>query len=121
MSQIDLDHETGIATFTPEGTLSKDDFDAASRVVDQYLESHEKLNGLIIHTETFPGWESFGAMAEHLQFVRSHHKQLSHVALVTDSGFGDMAEKMAGHFISAEVKHFPYDQLSEAKDWMLSA
>jgi hypothetical protein len=120
MLQLTLDSTTGIAVLEPNGTLSKDDFDNASNIVDQYLADHEKLNGLIIHTEAFPGWESFGAMVKHLQFVKGHHKQLLHVALVTDSKFGDMAEKMAGHFISAEVKHFPYGQLSDAEEWILS-
>jgi hypothetical protein len=40
--------------------------------------------------------------------------------LVTDSKFGDVAEKVTGHFISAEVKHFPYGQLSDAEEWILS-
>jgi hypothetical protein len=85
-----------------------------------YLESHEKLNGLIINTEAIPGWESFGAMVKHLQFVKGHHKQPSRVTLVTDSNVGDTAEKMARHFISAEVKHFPYSQLNETKNWILN-
>jgi hypothetical protein len=104
----------------PEGALSKDDFDAVASVVDTYLETHEILNGLIINTEAFPGWESFGSMVKHLQFVKGHHKQLLHVALVTDSKFGDVAEKVTGHFISAAVKHFPYGQLSDAEEWILS-
>jgi hypothetical protein len=120
MLKIELNNETGIAVFEPEGNLSKDDFDAASNVVDQYLASHEKLNGIIINTEAFPGWESFGAMVKHLQFVKDHHKQLSHIALVTDSKLGDVSEKMVGHFISADVKHFPYNQLSDAEEWILS-
>jgi hypothetical protein len=121
MLQITLDSTTGIAVFEPNGTLSKDDFENASNVIDQYLADHEKLNGLIIHTEAFPGWDSFGALVKHLQFVNGHHKQLRHIALVTDSKFGDTAEKMARHFVTAEVKHFPFDQLSEAKSWALSA
>ena len=121
MLQITMDSINGIAVFEPDGTLSKEDFENASNLVDQYLADHEKLNGLIIHTEAFPGWESFGALVKHLQFVKEHQKQLRHVALVTDSKLGDAAEKVAGHFISAELKHFPYDQLNEAKSWIMSS
>ena len=45
MIHAELDVETGIAVFTPEGTLSKDDFDSASGVVDAYLQTHEKKMG----------------------------------------------------------------------------
>jgi len=30
----------------------------------------------------------------------------------------NMAEKIAGHFVSAQIKHFPYEQLNEAKEWI---
>ena len=121
MLNIKIDAMSKIAVLEPEGTLSKGDFETASNVVDQYLADHGKLNGLIIHTEAFPGWESFGAMVKHLQFVKGHHKQMKHVALVTDSKVGDLVEKVAAHFISAEVKHFPYDQLNASKEWTQSS
>lgn len=121
MIHVELDVETGIAVCKPEGELSKNDFDGVARVIDQYLDTHNELNGLIIHTEAFPGWESFGAMVKHFQFVKNHHERLLHVALVTDSKLGDLVEKMAGHFISAKVRHFSYAQFSEAKSWILNA
>ncbi len=121
MIHVELNAKTGIAEFRPEGALSKNDFDVAASIVDQYLDTHDTLNGLIINTETFPGWESFGAMVKHLQFVKNHHERLLHVALVTNSKFGDLIEKMARHFVAAEVKHFPYSQLSEATNWILHA
>ena len=121
MIHVELNVETGIAEFRPEGALSKNDFDAAANMVDPYLDTHDTLNGLIINTETFPGWESFGAMVKHVRFVKNHHERLLHVALVTNSKFGDLIEKMTHHFVAAEVKHFPYEQLSEATNWILNA
>jgi hypothetical protein len=60
-------------------------------------------------------------MLKHFKFVKDHQQKLSHVALVTDSAIGNLAEKIAGHFISAEVKHFPYSQVVDAKSWILEA
>lgn len=121
MLNVELDSAIGIAVLTPDGALSENDFDAAAKVIDPYLESHGQLNGLIVRTKDFPGWESFGALVGHFKFVKDHQKRLSHVALVTDSKLGNVAEKIAGHFISAEIKHFPFDQFSAAKDWIMEA
>ena len=121
MLNIELDKEAGIAIVQPEGALSEDDFDTVAGVIDPYLESHGELNGLIIYTKAFPGWESFGAMLKHFKFVKDHHQKLSHIALVTDSKIGSLAEKIAGHFVSADVKRFPYSQFVDAKSWIPDA
>jgi hypothetical protein len=118
MLNVELDSAAGIAVLTPQGALSESDFDVAAMVIDPYIESHGQLNGLIVRTKDFPGWESFASLARHIRFVKDHHERLSHVALVTDSKLGNVAEKIAGHFISADVRHFPYDQFSEAKSWI---
>jgi SpoIIAA-like len=121
MLNIKLDSITGIAILRPEGALSEVDFDKAAGVIDPYIETHGKLKGLIICTQTFPGWKSFGSLVKHFKFVKNHHSKLSHVALVTDSELGDLAEKIAGHFISAKIKHFPYNQFSKAQNWILNS
>jgi len=119
MLSIELDNETGIAIVKPEGALAEKDFDAIAAVIDPYLDKHEELAGLIISTQVFPGWKTFGSFVQHFKFVKQHHRKLSHVALVTDSEIGNVAEKIAGHFVSAKVKHFPYDELVQAKNWVL--
>jgi len=121
MLNVELDKVTGIATLRPDGALSENDFKSASIVIDPYIEKSGKLNGLIISTKTFPGWGSFGSLIKHFKFVKEHHKKVSHVALVTDSVLGDFAEKIAEHFVSAEIKHFAFDELSNAQSWILNA
>ncbi len=70
--------------------------------------------------EKLPGWESFGSLIKHFQFVKEHHKKVSHVALVTDSVLGDFGEKIADHFVSAEIKHFAFGELNNAQNWILN-
>ena len=118
MINIELDETDGIAIVRPEGALSENDFDIIASTIDPYLDKQGVLAGLIISTESFPGWESFASFVKHVKFVKGHHKQLSHVALVTDSEMANMAEKIAGHFVSAQIKHCPYEQLNEAKEWI---
>ncbi len=77
-----------------------------------------KLDGLIIHTKDFPGWESFGDMVAHFRFVRDHHTRIEKVALVTDVQIGELAPHIASHFVAAEVRHFDFDELDAAVDWV---
>lgn len=120
MVKVELDKGAGLAIVQPEGALTQENFDTIATIIDPYLEEHGKLKGLIIYTENFPGWESFGAVLRHFKFVKNHHQKLSHIALVTDSKIGDVAEKITSHFVSAKVKHFSYGQLDDAKNWVLN-
>jgi len=119
MLEISLDEKSKIVILKPNGALSKEDFKQVTKVIDPFIEKAGKINGVIIYTESFPGWDSFMALVEHLKFVKEHHKQISHVAFVTDSTVGEFAEHMGNHFVSAEVKHFSFNELEDAKSWIL--
>jgi hypothetical protein len=121
MLNVKLDEVSGIATLKPDGALSEKDFKSASSVIDPYIEKAGKLKGIIISTREFPGWESFSSLIKHFKFVKDHHKKLCRVAIVTDSVLGDFAERIVTHFISAEIKHFAFDELCKAQSWVLEA
>ncbi len=121
MLRIELDEINAIVTLRPDGALSENDFETAAGVIDPYLEKSGKLKGLIISTKSFPGWESFGSLVKHFTFVKEHHKRILHVALVTDAALGDFAGKIAKHFVSAEIKHFAFDALVDAQNWIVNA
>lgn len=120
MLSVDINEETGIVLLEPHGALTESDFIAAAQSIDPYIEEHGHLTGVIIHTEHFPGWESFGAFVSHIKFVKNHHHKLAKVALVTDAKIGDLAEKLGSHFISAEIKHYPFEDCNKARYWILS-
>ncbi|MGI9280778.1 MAG: STAS/SEC14 domain-containing protein [Endozoicomonas sp.] len=119
MLSIEMDKEDGIALLEPHGPLSKEDFIAAAKQIDPLIEAKGDLGGLIIRTDHFPGWESFGALVSHFRFVKNHHKHLKKIALVTNAKVGDLGEKMASHFIAAKIRHFQFEQLEAAKLWIL--
>ena len=114
-----LDEQNRIATLEPDGPLSAADFEAAGAVIDPYIDSGGELNGLVIHTETFPGWDSFKALHYHLTFVKEHHKKVPRIACVTDSQIGDIAETVASPFSRAEIRHFDYGEMDKARTWIL--
>jgi hypothetical protein len=118
MINVDLLIDDGILMVMPEGRLEADDFKEMANVADPYIEENGKLNGLMIYTESFPGWEDFAALASHFRFVKDHHRSLAKVALVTDSKIASVAESLAKHFVSAEIKHFDYSDKDTALDWL---
>jgi hypothetical protein len=119
MISFEIDECTGVLTVKPEGKLEARDFMDLSQTVDPYIEKEGGLVGLIIVTEKFPGWKDLGAMVEHMQFVRSHHREIARIALVTDSTIADAAESLGKHFIKASIKHFPFAGLAAAKNWIV--
>ena len=68
MLKVELNETTGIAILKPDGALSEKDFIYASSIIDPYIEKAGMLNGLIISTRKFPGWESFGSLIKHFKF-----------------------------------------------------
>ena len=120
MIEYDLDTENSIVLVRPKSALEKDDFTKLANAVDPHIEATGALAGVINEASGFPGWASFGALINHFRFVRDHHKHVKKVAVVTDSALGDFAERLASHFVSAEIRHFPAGQVEEARQWIIN-
>jgi hypothetical protein len=69
MIKFELLKDAGVLVVQPQSALSADDFREVARVVNPYISERGKLTGLLIEAASFPGWESFGALIEHLRFV----------------------------------------------------
>ena len=119
MLSVKIDEANLVAVLQPEGPLSESDFQSAAKAIDPLIEKFGHLNGVIIYTESFPGWDSFGALVSHLRFIRDHHKKVSRVALVTDSAIGKFADPIASHFVSAEIHSYPYADYDKAREWII--
>ena len=118
MIDFNLDAKSAILTVRPQSALDKNDFVELAHAVDPEIEKHGDLSGLIIEAPRFPGWDSFGALVNHMRFVRDHHKHVKKIAVVTDSHMGDAAEHITSHFVAAEIKHFPAGGIDEARAWI---
>ena len=112
-----LRHE-GILIIRPEDSLEASDFQNIAQEIDPYIEANGKLHGVMIDTESFPGWKDLAALVAHLKFVRDHHRKIEKIAAVSDSGFLSIAPKIASHFVQADVRHFPHSQRDEALAWL---
>jgi hypothetical protein len=115
---FELLRDDGILVVEPQGTLEVSDFEALTRAVDPFIEENGRLQGLLIQSESFPGWGDFGALLSHLTFIRDHHRDIDRVAAVTDSAFLSIAPRVASHFIQAEVRHFNFGDRESAIEWL---
>jgi hypothetical protein len=121
MIDYSFDPAQSILHLRPKAKLTKEDFAQIAKSVDPHIEKKGALAGIIIELSAFPGWDSLGAMAAHLRFVRDHHKQVKRIAVVTDAKLGAVAEKLASHFVAATIKHFPAGQAEAARNWIASS
>jgi len=118
MISFELLRDEGVLVVEPQGTLEASDYAALAREVDPYIEANGKLRGLLIQSESFPGWADFGALISHLAFIRDHHRDIGRVAAVTDSAFLSIAPRIASHFVKAEVRHFDFSDRNAAFAWL---
>ncbi len=118
INEVMLDEK--ILVITPEGSLQKTDFERLAKEVDPFIEAMGTLNGLMIYSESFPGWENFAALISHMKFIKEHHRNIKKVAAVTDNGFLSILPRVTNHFVKAEIKHFSYKDKDVAFDWLKS-
>ncbi len=121
MIAFEIDAEQSILVIRPSGALEEGDFTSLTRAVDAYLGDSGELAGVIVEAASFPGWDSLGALVAHVKFVREHHKRIRKVAVVTDSEIGNLAERLASHFLAAKVRRFPAGDFAAARAWITSA
>ena len=118
MIRFELLKDAGVLIIEPQSALSGEDFREISRAIDPYIRDKGKLTGLLIEARAFPGWDSFGALIEHLKFVRDHHRRIDRVAAVTDNEFLKIAPRIAEHFAHPEIRTFGGGERDRALAWL---
>ena len=118
MIRFELLEDAGVLVVEPQSALSAEDFREISRTIDPYIRRNSKLTGLLIEAPSFPGWDSFGALIEHLKFVYDHHRNIDRVAAVTDAAFLKIAPTIAQHFAHPEIKVFAGGERVKALEWL---
>ena len=121
MIEAKLDADVGVLHVRPVAALAQTDFRELAALADPFIEERGSLPGLLLEIGRFPGWEDIAAFVEHFRFVRDHHKHLARVAVVTAQALGELAEKVASHFVAAQVRHYASGQLAQACAWAAGA
>jgi hypothetical protein len=116
--RFELLEDDGILVVEPRDALTAGDFRIIARTIDPYIEERGNLTGLLVDAPSFPGWATFGALIEHLKFVRDHHRRIDRVAAVTDNEFLKIAPRIAEHFAHPEIRVFPSAERAQALAWL---
>lgn len=118
--EVEVDDDEGLLILRPsqDHGLTEYDFELISEIADNYLADHSNLNGILIISRNFPGWQGFSAMMSHMKFVHGHHRKIERIAVLTNSPLGKFADHVADHFVKAEIKSFEYDQYDDALNWL---
>ena len=107
-----------ILIMTPEAALEASDFESIAREIDPLIEEGGPLAGVMIRAESFPGWEDFAALTSHMKFVKSHHREIRRVAVVSDSKVLSVMPRLVDHFVGAEIRHFEFADQELALNWL---
>ena len=118
MIAFELQKDKGVLVIEPRGRLSADDFHEIAHTVDPYILEQGRLAGILIDAPSFPGWDSFAALIEHLRFVREHHHKINRVAAVSDSAVLKIAPAIARHFAEPEIRTFESEDRDRALTWL---
>src|SRR4051812_50145777 len=121
MIKFELLKDAGLLIVEPKDVLTGDDFRLISRIVDPYITENGKLTGILIDAPSFPGWESFDALIEHMKFVRDHHRKIDRVAVVTGSTIFANGPKIAEHLAHPRFKGFQKGEKTNAAALVLGA
>ena len=68
--------------------------------VDEYLEHHKRLAGIMLISKDWAGWESFAALRATMTFLSGHHNKISRIALVTNSVLADLMKDRSDFWIT---------------------
>jgi len=117
MLSITIDDAHNAAIVSPDARLSREDVEKLSERVNTYINEHDAIPAIVIHAPKFPGWADFGALLQHIRFVRDHHRLIPKVAVVSDSRALSVLPQLANHFVAAQLRHFPEDRLEAAIAW----
>ncbi|MGK7296373.1 MAG: STAS/SEC14 domain-containing protein [Candidatus Wenzhouxiangella sp. M2_3B_020] len=112
--------EHGILEVRPTGPLSEGDFKSLGNEIESVLSDDRTLNGLLIYTRDFPGYESWSDLLAHGEFIGEFRDRIAKVAVCTDSAVAGLLQAIGRIFAEAEVKKFDFDEKDEADKWLLA-
>lgn len=109
--------DKGVMVVEVTRPLSARDFDAVGLAADPWIKAHGKLEGVVVHTRAFPGWEDFASLVRHVQFAGDYVRKVRRVALVTNASLVRLTPQVAGRLVEAELKTFGFEELDAAVTW----
>jgi hypothetical protein len=114
-----FEDQDGVLLLDIKSSLSVEDFQTISDIIDPYFSQHGELAGLIINSKKFPYWSGAVNRREYISFASQNHHKFKKVALSMGGFFTKFVAMVAKGKVHPEVKIFKYSQIDKALEWIL--
>lgn len=117
MIETTIDRENNVIIATARDTLVEMDFKNFSDCINDYINTTDRVPGIVLNAESLPHWKNAAAMFAHIKLVRDHEKILPKVALVSDNATLSLMPSLVDIFVRAKVRHFSQSEFDKAVSW----
>jgi SpoIIAA-like len=117
MITIEKHERHNIFVLTPPKSITSDDIAELNRQMNDYVNAHDKVPNLVLRADQVPAWKNFEALADHIKFVKNHHRLVKKVAIVSDDRLIWLVRPVVDAFTGAKVRRFSADAFDKAYAW----
>lgn len=111
----------GVLLLDIKNSLTAEDFETISEIIDPYFADKGELRGLIINAKKFPYWKGAANRTQYLDFAAQNHRKFKKCAFSMGGFFTKIVVQFAKDRAYPEIKMFKFGQIEQAQDWILSS
>lgn len=116
MIEYKEDPQAGLAEIVVQGKVTSEDFDRIAPQLESFIKKQGSVK-LLEEIRDFKGFE-LAVLGKGTKFDFKHLKDFSRCAVVTDKGWIGPFARIAGAFVSCEIRVFKSPEIDEARDWL---
>ena len=109
-----------VIAIRPDGAIDDEDFLKVGAIIDPVIARKGRLEGLLVDTRGFAGWDDAHALLAHMRFVHAHQTKVARIAVVGDHWWLRAAPSIEP-FYGTPIKVFAGAEEDAAKVWLLES
>ncbi len=98
------------------GRLNREDYEDFVPETEKLIRRYGKIR-ILVTMHDFDGWDA-GALWEDLKWDAKHFNHVERLALVGEERWQKWMAGFCKPFTTAKVRHFTFDQLATAHEWL---
>ena len=99
------------------GKLTREDFERIVPDTEKLISQHGKIR-ILVTMHDFEGWNA-GALWEEVKWEAKHFNDVEQLAIVGEECWQKWMASFCRPFTTAKIRHFSFDQLEEAREWLV--
>jgi len=104
----------------PKGAIGDDDILRVGDAIDRVIAREGRLEGLLVDTRGFAGWDDTHALLAYMRFVHAHQPKVARIAVVGDQWWLRAAPSFEPLY-GTPIKVFAVAEEDAAKAWLLDS